>query len=238
MWTEMPFSLSTLPISLTPPGAENKRQVNGQLFLFFPSLWCHWPQEAKLCRMCPPSHCLCDVKLPQCPRFAMGRFNDHNVAVGLKGLLAKPKKNPVLQKAVASGLWASPPKQQQCTPSSTTPGCATSHQEQFGPQHATTSKWGTSNGFPCFGFSMTFKSNHFFLILPGSAKLALDLSFQLRLPVNKQHICCQSGADTERLMLLKLSRTSWDSALSQFYPNNDFQIKPTIRPLIRARESS
>lgn len=87
-------------------------------------------------------------------------------------------------------------------------------------------------------FPWPLKATIFFLILPGSAKLALDLSFQLRLPVNKQHICCQSGADTERLMLLKLSRTSWDSALSQFYPNNDFQIKPTIRPLIRARESS
>lgn len=191
---------------------------------------------------CVPPPTACEMlSCPQCPRFAMGRFNDQNVAVGLRGLLAKPKKKKaVLQKAVASGLWASPPKLQQRTPSSTRPGCATSHQEQFGPQHATTSKWGTSNGFPCFGFSTTFKSNYFFffLILPGSAKLALDLSFQLRLPVNKQHICCQSGADTERLMLLKLSRTSWDSALPQFYPNNDFQIKPTIRPLIRTRESS
>lgn len=49
------------------------RQVNGQLFLFFPSLWCHWPQEAKLCRMRPPSHCLCDVKLPAVPTICNGK---------------------------------------------------------------------------------------------------------------------------------------------------------------------
>lgn len=39
----------------------------------------------------PPTACVM-LSCPQCPRFAMGRFNDQNVAVGLKGLLAKPKK--------------------------------------------------------------------------------------------------------------------------------------------------
>lgn len=129
----------------------------------------------------PPTACVM-LSCPQCPRFAMGRFNDHNVAVGLKGLLAKPKKTPVLQKSVASGLWASPPKQQQRTHSSTRPGCATSHQEQFGPQHATTSKWGTSNGFPCFGFSMTFKSNHFFFNSSWQCKISFRSEFPITPP--------------------------------------------------------
>lgn len=159
MWTEMPLSLGTLPISLPPLGAENKRQVNGQLFPFFPLLWCHWPQQAKLCRMCPPSHCL--LRCPQCPQFAMAKMQWPKTWLwGVRDFLLNLRE-PVLQEAVTSGLWASPPKQQQCIPSSTTPGCATSQQEQFGPQHATTSKWGTSNCFPFFGLTMTFKNNCF-----------------------------------------------------------------------------
>lgn len=72
----------------------------------------------------------------------------------------------------------------------------------------------------------------------GSAKLGIDLSLQLHLSVNKQRICSLSCTGTERLMFARLSATSWDAALPQFCPNNDFQIKPTIRLLMRASQSS
>lgn len=71
-----------------------------------------------------------------------------------------------------------------------------------------------------------------------SAKLGADLSFQLHLSVNKQRICSLSCTGTERLMFARLFGTSWDAALPQFCPNNDFQIKPTIRLLMRASQSS
>lgn len=71
-----------------------------------------------------------------------------------------------------------------------------------------------------------------------SAKLGVDLSFQLHLSVNKQRICSLSCTGTERLMFARLFGTSWDAALPQFCPNNDFQIKPTIRLLMRASQSS
>lgn len=80
-------------------------------------------------------------------------------------------------------------------------------------------------------FFSFFKADHC-----GSAKLGVDLRFPLHLSVNKQSICFQSCTDTERLMFVKLFRTSWDSALHRFCPNNDFQIKPAIRLLIRPRE--
>lgn len=156
----------------------------------------------------PPTACVM-LSCPQCPRFAMGRFNDQNVAVGLKRLLAKPKKKLCFRKLWHLGSEHLHPS------SSNAPllllGLAV-------PRHIR-NNLDPSMLLPLNGehqmvslalvFPRPLKATiFFFLILPGSAKLALDLSFQLRLPVNKQHICCQSGADTERLMLLKLSRTS------------------------------